>query len=141
MNKDVLAGMVLDYKERFDSTLSAITDELKELKTDSRKLESDLAISRYVNNQLTNQLILVERKCWANKQYSRRECLEISGIPESSMTKLVTLLSRETRIYLIQCLPGNNRCNKRNIIRKTLPNVRVGISFRDAGLENFVIFI
>ena len=77
MNKDVLAGMVLDYKERFDSTLSAITDELKELKTDFRKLESDLAISRYVNNQLTNQLILVERKCWANKQYSRRECLEI----------------------------------------------------------------
>ena len=77
MNKDVLAGMVLDYKERFDSTLSAITDELKELKTDFRNLESDLAISRYVNNQLTNQLILVERKCWANKQYSRRECLEI----------------------------------------------------------------
>ena len=30
-NKDVLAGMVLDYKERFDSTLSAVTDELKEL--------------------------------------------------------------------------------------------------------------
>ena len=80
MNKDVLAGMVLDYKERFDSTLSAITDELKQLKTDFRKLESDLAISRYVNNQLTNQLILVERKCWANKQYSRRECLEISGV-------------------------------------------------------------
>ena len=77
MNKDVLAVMVLDYKERFDSTLSAITDELKELKTDFRKLESDLAISRYVNNQLTNQLILVERKCWAKKQYSRRECLEI----------------------------------------------------------------
>ena len=33
MNKDVLAGMVLDYKKRFDSTLSAITGELKELKT------------------------------------------------------------------------------------------------------------
>ena len=83
MNKDVLAGMVLDYKERFDSTLSAITDELKELKTDFRKLESDLAISRNVNDKLTKQLILVERKCWANEQYSRRECLEISGIPES----------------------------------------------------------
>ena len=45
MNKVVLAGMVLDYKERFDSTLSAITDELKELKTDFCMLESDLAIS------------------------------------------------------------------------------------------------
>ena len=83
MNNDVLAGMVLDYKERLDSTLSAITDELKELKTDFPKLESDLAISRNVNGKLTKQLILVERKCWANEQYSRRECLEISGIPES----------------------------------------------------------
>ena len=38
LNKDVLAGMVLDYKERFNSTLSAINDELKELKTDFGKL-------------------------------------------------------------------------------------------------------
>ena len=48
MNKDVLAGMVLDDKERFDSTLSAITD--------------DLAISGNVNDKLMKQLILVERK-------------------------------------------------------------------------------
>ena len=27
MNKDILAGMVLDYKEKFNSTLSAIADE------------------------------------------------------------------------------------------------------------------
>ena len=26
---------------------------------------------------------MVERKCWENEQYSRREYLEISGIPES----------------------------------------------------------
>ena len=80
MNNDVLAGMVLDYKETFDSTLSAITDELKELKTDFPKFEKDQGISRNVNDKLTNQLILDERQCWANEQYSRRECLEISGI-------------------------------------------------------------
>ena len=67
MNKDVLARMELDYKERFDSTLSAINDELKELNTDFRKYESDLAINRNVNEKLTKQLILVERKCWANE--------------------------------------------------------------------------
>ena len=70
VNKDVLAGMVLDYKERFDLTLSAITHELKELKKDFWKLESHLATSRNVNDKLTKQLILVERKCWANEQYS-----------------------------------------------------------------------
>ena len=32
--------------------------------------------------KLTKQLILVERICSANEQYSRRECLEMSGIPE-----------------------------------------------------------
>ena len=82
MNKDVLAGMLVGYKERFDSTLSAINDELKELKTNFHKLETDLAISRNVNGKLTQQLSLVEKKCWANGQYSRRESLEISGIPE-----------------------------------------------------------
>ena len=63
--------MMLDYKDRFDSTLFAINDELKRLKTSFRKLESDLVISRNINYKLTKQLILVERKCWAKEQYSR----------------------------------------------------------------------
>ena len=29
------------------------------------------------------RLVVTEQKCWANEQYSRRKCLEISGIPES----------------------------------------------------------
>ena len=29
------------------------------------------------------RLVVTERKCWANEQYSRREYLEISGIPKS----------------------------------------------------------
>ena len=83
MNKDVLAGMLLHHKERFDSTVSAINDELKELETNFCKLESDLANSRNVSDILTEQLVLVERKCWANEHCSHLECLEISGVPES----------------------------------------------------------
>ena len=30
---------------------------------------------------MKNHIIVLERKCWSNEQYSRRECLEISGIP------------------------------------------------------------
>ena len=29
----------------------------------------------------------MERQCWANNQYSRRECLGISGIPENTENK------------------------------------------------------
>ena len=53
MNKFVLAGMVLDYKESFDSALCAINDEIKQLKVDFCKLESELAISRKVSDKLT----------------------------------------------------------------------------------------
>ena len=73
MNSEIFAGMVSDYKKIFHSTLSAINDELK----------TDLAISRHVKEKLIQQLILVDRKCWANEQYSSRECLEISGNTES----------------------------------------------------------
>ena len=32
---------------------------------------------------LRNQILTLERQCWSNAQYSRRETLEISGIPEN----------------------------------------------------------
>ena len=66
----------------FDSNLSTINDELKELKTDFRKLESDLAISQNVNGKLTGSLFW-QKEIVGNEQYSRRECPEVSGIPES----------------------------------------------------------
>ena len=61
MSKCVLAGLVLNYKEMFHSTFSATNDELKELKADNCKLESDLAINRKFNHKHTQQLIKVER--------------------------------------------------------------------------------
>ena len=36
-----------------------------------------------VNNVLNNQMVQVERKSWSSEQCSRRECLEVVGIPES----------------------------------------------------------
>ena len=47
------------------------------------KLESDLEISRNVNNKLVDQVKRLERKYWEKEQYSRRECIEIYGIPQS----------------------------------------------------------
>ena len=47
-------------------------------------MESDLAISRNINVKLMECVVVTERKCWASEQYSRREQLEISGIPGSA---------------------------------------------------------
>ena len=33
---------------------------------------------------MKNHIIILERKCWSNEQYSRRECLEIFGMPSDT---------------------------------------------------------
>ena len=42
-----------------------------------------MKIAKSINNLLSQRVVDLERQCWANAQYSRRECLEIVGIPRS----------------------------------------------------------
>ena len=81
LNKEDLVRMLLDYQGKFSNILDELKSNLNELKTKFCKLESDLHISRNVNDKLSDKLVVLERKCHANEQYPRRECLEISGIP------------------------------------------------------------
>ena len=81
LNKEDLVRMLLDYQGKFNNILDELKNDLNELKTKFCKLESDLHISRNVNDKLSDKLTVLERKCHANEQYSRRECLEILGIP------------------------------------------------------------
>ena len=57
--------------------------DLSGLKSDFSKLEADIQVSRNVNTKLSERLLTMGRRCYANEQYSGRECLEISGIPAS----------------------------------------------------------
>ena len=83
LNKDDLIRLALDYQQKYDITLDKISKELAELRKSYNKLESGLAITNAVNESLRNQVITLEHQCWSNAQYSRRETLEISGIPEN----------------------------------------------------------
>ena len=56
---------------------------LSELRKYYEELEPDVIITKQVNTKLCDKMKFLERQCWANEQYSRRECLEISGVPES----------------------------------------------------------
>ena len=42
-----------------------------------------MQIAKNINNLLSQRVVGLERQCWANAQYLRRECLEIVGIPRS----------------------------------------------------------
>ena len=92
LTREELAKIVMDYQHKFDNSLGSINAELLELKTKFTKMESDLAISWNVNVKLVERLVVTERKCWANDQYSRREYLEISGILESVSDKALEVV-------------------------------------------------
>ena len=45
----------------------------------SKRIGSDVQITKTVNNNLIKQLKNNEKQCWTNTQYLRRECVEIIG--------------------------------------------------------------
>ena len=66
-----------------NSDIKELTLKFRELVTQMKKVEADIAMVKNVNKKLVNQLIKTEQQCWANPQYSRHECLEVVGIPTS----------------------------------------------------------
>lgn len=70
LNKPQLIAMVLCRKPMLES----LRDEVKEMNTNFMKLETDVCIIKTVNNLLMKTSVEIQRQCWGNSQYSRREC-------------------------------------------------------------------
>lgn len=82
LNKDELARIVLDLQQKQDNLLNKINQDLTDLRKSYTMIESELSIARAVSSTQRKQIIELERQCWRNEQYSRRECLEVAGIPD-----------------------------------------------------------
>ena len=62
LGKEVLVRMFLDYKDRFDTTVTNINKELTDLRNKFSKLKSDVSISKNINNKLSSQLTKFKKK-------------------------------------------------------------------------------
>ena len=86
-----LAVNLQDKMETMKSNLNEkvcnLTEEAQKMNTNFELLRSDFSATRIENNFLDERLIALKRQCWANAQYSRRECLEITAIPSSVSDK------------------------------------------------------
>ena len=107
--------------------LSNINAELTSLKNRFAKMESQLLVVRRVNDNLVKQNRILERKCAANEQYSRRECLEILGIPDSipnnNLEETVLKIFNETGVTVNSrdveaCHRLNQKANLEKVIIK-----------------------
>ena len=55
--------------------------EMRKLNDSFAKIQAEWVVTKCVNSELCKRIVTMERQCWANAQYSRRECLEVAGIP------------------------------------------------------------
>ena len=83
LNKTQFIKLFLKTQEQTNNTVKTLTEEINEIHCSFKKLESEIIVIKKVNDALVKQLSCVERQCWKNAQYSRRECLEVMGIPPS----------------------------------------------------------
>ena len=68
-SKQQLVDMLLE-REAVSKNITDLTTEVKRLTGRVSRLETDLSVVKYVNSALQKQLVLTERQCWANAQYS-----------------------------------------------------------------------
>ena len=90
LNVENLITITLDYQGKFNSILDDLKKDISDLKSDLyglksifSKLGADIQVTRNVNAKLSERIVTIERRCYANEQDSGRERLEISGIPPS----------------------------------------------------------
>ena len=84
LSKLELVQIILNTEANLGSQITKLTSEVKNLLDNSKKMdEADVAVVRNVNNKLVERVAEREHQCWENAQYSRRDALEVVGIPMS----------------------------------------------------------
>ena len=83
LSKAELIQLPLNTEANMGAPIATLTAAIKEISNHLNKLRADVAVTKSVNSQLVDQLVETERLCWANARHSRRECLEVVGIPTS----------------------------------------------------------
>ena len=78
--KDLIA-IVLAMQPKMSVNSAEVLEEIRKLNSKFDILQSDLLVTKKVNSELFSRLVNMERQCWANAQYSSRECFEVVIIP------------------------------------------------------------
>ena len=81
LSKPQLIAIVLCHRDETKATINSLSDEVKATNTNFQKLKADVGIGKIISNLLTKKTVETEQQRRRNDQKSRREWLEIAGIP------------------------------------------------------------
>ena len=61
----------------------SVLEEIHKLNHKFSQLESKNVVVKQANSLLSKGSVDLERQCWGKAQYSKTECIEVVGIPDS----------------------------------------------------------
>ena len=91
-NKSDLLQKILDVKgkvvvdadlHKLCEMIEKLTESINQIVAENKKLQSDIVIVKNVNHKLEGKIVYLEKKQVKGEKYSRRNNIEISGIPSS----------------------------------------------------------
>ena len=105
LNKKELITILLSLQRKVESANNEILDQVRQVNQKFSHLEAENTVVKQANWLLSKRLVDMERPCWANAQYSRRECLEVVDIRDSVQNneledKVLTIFKRLVVKYL-----------------------------------------
>ena len=58
-----------------------LVEEMRKFNENFSKLLLELSITKRINTELTKWIVTLKLQCWVNAQYSKKECVEVIGMP------------------------------------------------------------
>ena len=106
LNKEELTSLFIENDDKLKSNMANLTNQLADVNKTLERIESQLQISKTINNTVEKCITNLEKQRWRNEQYSQRECVEIVGILDSTNEiKVCELIGKVTGINVNQnCL-------------------------------------
>ena len=106
LNKEELTSLFIENDDKLKSNIANLTNQLADVNKTLERMEFQLQISKTINNTVEKCITSLEKQCWRNEQYSRRECVEIVEILDSTNEiKVCELIGKVTGININQnCL-------------------------------------
>ena len=84
MNKEDVIALFVEMQDKLSTNVNQLSTTVTEMNKILERMESQQSIAKTVNNALTKRIVALEKQCFKNNQYTRRECVEIVGIPDNS---------------------------------------------------------
>ena len=119
INKKDLIPIILSLQNKLEEVNNSVLVEIRKLSESFSKLQAELFVTKQVNTLLSSKLVRIERQYCLNAQYSRRECLDIVGIPsqveaDDFEEKVVSILEKLGYNIPTERIEACHRISKKN---------------------------